>query len=578
MTIRDIAVAFGIEVDQKSVGAAENAIKGVKNMASKLLGAIGIGFSIAGIANLAEAAADAEALKSQFSQVFGDLEQDASDKLDKIADETGVTVNRMKGSFTQIAAFAKTTGMEQADALDIADRSMKAVADSAAFYDRSIEDVTNSLQSFLKGNFENDAALGLSCTETTRNTAANALYGKSFKDLSEAEKQLTLLQMVEDANKASGAIGQAARESDTWTNQLGNLKQNVQDLKAAAGNAFLKPAVMVLKLLNSLVSKATVGMKKLTSETGILTKAFNGMHALVKRLKPAIDRMMQTLQIGAKKGMGMVKNVIDKLGGVDNALKLLHISFSVEKSTSETANTAKVQIWNLSPANLNILDTKDCAIELQAGYANHIALILAGNVVTSSTEMDGADRMTEIEVVDGRVALRDTYISISRSGKVNSKEVFDQIAGEMGVSVVYSKGCKFKTLPHGFSYVGAAKTALKKLCKTCGLKWSIQNSVLQIRKPNEAITTRAYAAMGSKCDMSASSTLWKMCMLKSYLLIICYRLRKMPEQEKDMKMSSLHSGGTWKTIYIRYPKNLNAIIIRQTYTIIFMCMSQNCEK
>ena len=78
--------------------------------------------------------------------------------------------------------------MEQADALDIADRSMKAVADSAAFYDRSIEDVTNSLQSFLKGNFENDAALGLSCTETTRNTAANALYGKSFKDLSEAEK------------------------------------------------------------------------------------------------------------------------------------------------------------------------------------------------------------------------------------------------------------------------------------------------------------------------------------------------------------------------------------------------------
>lgn len=168
----------------------------------------------------------------------------------------------------------------------------------------SIEDVTNSLQSFLKGNFENDAALGLSCTETTRNTAANALYGKSFKDLSEAEKQLTLLQMVEDANKASGAIGQAARESDTWTNQLGNLKQNVQDLKAAAGNAFLKPAVMVLKLLNSLVSKATVGMKKLTSETGILTKAFNGMHALVKRLKPAIDRMMQTLQIGAKKGMG----------------------------------------------------------------------------------------------------------------------------------------------------------------------------------------------------------------------------------------------------------------------------------
>ena len=408
MTIRDIAVAFGIEVDQKSVGAAENAIKGVKNMASKLLGAIRIGFSIAGIANLAEAAADAEALKSQFSQVFGDLEQDASDKLDKIADETGVTVNRMKGSFTQIAAFAKTTGMEQADALDIADRSMKAVADSAAFYDRSIEDVTNSLQSFLKGNFENDAALGLSCTETTRNTAANALYGKSFKDLSEAEKQLTLLQMVEDANKASGAIGQAARESDTWTNQLGNLKQNVQDLKAAAGNAFLKPAVMVLKLLNSLVSKATVGMKKLTSETGILTKAFNGMHALVKRLKPAIDRMMQTLQIGAKKGMGMVKNVIDKLGGVDNALKLLAIiagAFFIVMNWSKIISGAKAFITLLtkmkglfSLANLKTLAIV-AAVVLLALIVEDFINFLMGNDSVIGTIFDkagiGADNARE---------------------------------------------------------------------------------------------------------------------------------------------------------------------------------------
>lgn len=170
----------------------------------------------------------------------------------------------------------------------------------------------------------------------------------------------------------------------------------------------------------------------------------------------------------------------------------LHISFSIEKSDSETANTAKVQVWNLSPANLKVLDTKDCVVELQAGYKNYISLILVGNVVTVTTEMDGADRMTEIEVVDGRVALRDTYISVSFSGKVNSKDVFNYIAGAMGVSVVYSKNCKFKTLPHGFSYVGAAKNALKKLCRTCGLAWCIQNSVLQIRKPNEAITARAY--------------------------------------------------------------------------------------
>lgn len=326
MTIRDIAVAFGFEVDKNSEKQAENSIKGVKNLASKLLGAIGIGFSIAGLSSLAEAAADAEALKSQFSQVFGDIEDEATAKIESIADNTGVAVNRMKGSFVQISAFAKTTGMETSDALALADRSMVAVADSAAFYDRSLEDVTNSLQSFLKGNFEQDASLGLSCTEVTRNAAANELYGKSFKDLAEDQKQLTLLKMVEDANAASGALGQAARESDTWTNQLGNLKQNLQDLKAVAGSTFLKPAVMVLKMLSNLTRAATTKLQELTGEGGSLTNAFDRMHAIVKKLKPSVDRMMQTLSNGAAKSIGFIKGVVDKLGGIENVLKVLAIA------------------------------------------------------------------------------------------------------------------------------------------------------------------------------------------------------------------------------------------------------------
>ena len=197
--------------------------------------------------NCINAASDASAASSQFSQVFGDMESQASKSLQTIADNTGIAENRMKGSYTQIAAFAKTTGLDTSDALSLADRAMVAVADSAAFYDRSLEDTTESLQSFLKGNYENDAALGLSCTEITRNEAANRLYGKSFNDLSEAQKQLTLLQMVEDANKLSGAMGQAARESDTWTNQTGNLKQAWTDFKAVLGDTVLPTAIEIVK-------------------------------------------------------------------------------------------------------------------------------------------------------------------------------------------------------------------------------------------------------------------------------------------------------------------------------------------
>lgn len=221
-----------------------------------------------------DAASDANAASSQFSQVFGDMESQASKSLQTIADNTGIAENRMKGSYTQIAAFAKTTGLDTSDALSLADRAMVAVADSAAFYDRSLEDTTESLQSFLKGNYENDAALGLSCTEITRNEAANRLYGKSFQDLSEAQKQLTLLQMVEDANKLSGAMGQAARESDTWTNQTGNLKQAWTDFQAALGQNVLPLAV-------DLVKKMATGVQELSSHMPEIIQTFKDWSPLI---------------------------------------------------------------------------------------------------------------------------------------------------------------------------------------------------------------------------------------------------------------------------------------------------------
>lgn len=200
-----------------------------------------------------ESAAEWEATVSQFSQVWGNMAVQADVSLNKIADKAGILPNRMRPSFIKIGAFAKTTGADTAQALDIASRAMVASADSAAFYDRSLEDTTESLQSFLKGNFENDAALGLSATETTRNAKANELYGKSFIELAEDQKQLTLLAMVEDANKLSGAFGQAERESDGFENQMGNLNQQITDFQNQIGRVMLPAFIDGLKILGGIV-------------------------------------------------------------------------------------------------------------------------------------------------------------------------------------------------------------------------------------------------------------------------------------------------------------------------------------
>lgn len=262
--------------------------------------------------SMVEATGGAQAMTAQFSEVFKGMEDEASKSLGAIADENTVLENRMKGSFTKIAAFAKTGGMDTADALDLADRSMRAVADGAAFYDRSLEDTTESLQSFLKGNFENDAALGLSATETTRNAAANDLYGKSFKDLDESQKQLTLLQMVEDANKVSGAMGQAARESDGLENVLGNMKQSWEDLKAAVGVAIFDTAIEGMKGLTEWVSN--LDAQKLAdglSATGTyLTETFG---PILGEIKEDLVGLWEVLnQGGAEEGMkGVLQDVQD---------------------------------------------------------------------------------------------------------------------------------------------------------------------------------------------------------------------------------------------------------------------------
>ena len=194
-----------------------------------------------------EIAANVNAMNSQFEQTFGDMQQAASDAIGRVAKDSGIIETRLKGIGTSIYAFAKTTGMESAEALGMMEEALQVAADSAAYYDRSLEDTTESLKSFLKGNYANDAALGLSCTETTRNTPANKLYGKSFMELSEAQKQMTLLQMVKDANELSGAMGQAARESDGWENVTGNLTESLKLLMATIGTPILSATVPVVK-------------------------------------------------------------------------------------------------------------------------------------------------------------------------------------------------------------------------------------------------------------------------------------------------------------------------------------------
>ena len=192
-----------------------------------------------------EAAAQVNAENSQFEQTFGDLGDNAAAAIQRVADSSGILDTRLRPAASQIYAFARASGGDAVESMDLMETALQAAADSAAYYDRSLEDTTDSLMSFLKGNFSNDAALGVSATETTRNAAAMELFGQKYNDLSEVQKQQTLLKMVTDAQELSGAMGQAAREAEGWENVQGNLNEALRQAKADIGQELL-PSVTEL--------------------------------------------------------------------------------------------------------------------------------------------------------------------------------------------------------------------------------------------------------------------------------------------------------------------------------------------
>nr|DAF65287.1 MAG TPA: minor tail protein [Siphoviridae sp. ct3tr1] len=326
-----------------------------------------------------EAAAQMQASNAQFTTVFGDMETQAREALNAIGQEMDIVPERLQGSFTQMASFAKTSGLDTAEALDLTSRATRAAADGAAFYDKSIESVTESLQSFLKGNFANDAALGISATETTRNAAANKLYGKSFKDLSEAQKQLTLLQMVEDGNKLSGALGQAARESDGLENVMGNLKQAGTNALSAIGQPLLEMLIPVFQALGNIIKgvadwfgtlpgpikEFVVILGTVVTAVGVIAPIFLTLQAAATALELSIGGMIAA----ALPIIGTAAAIAAAVAAVVVILKYLW-------ETNEGFRNAVTAVWEAISSVINTV----------VGEISNFIMSIFGTVVTWWTE------------------------------------------------------------------------------------------------------------------------------------------------------------------------------------------------
>ena len=183
----------------------------------------------------------------------------------------------------------------------------------------------------------------------------------------------------------------------------------------------------------------------------------------------------------------------------DPHMQGLHIGFDIDKDLTQQTNKCRVRVFNLSDATAKKMEREDSICLLEVGYSEDIGLrrIFVGEITSAWSHYDGGgNKITELELSDGQKAIRDCVVSLSYADNVSRRKVIDDIAAEMGLLVTYADGLTFTSFANGFSFIGAGRTCLDKVCAGTGLSWSIQNNVLQIIQTGgstkvEAVVLRA---------------------------------------------------------------------------------------
>lgn len=160
----------------------------------------------------------------------------------------------------------------------------------------------------------------------------------------------------------------------------------------------------------------------------------------------------------------------------------IRITFDISKDASEEPNDHTIRIYNLAAATRKALGEPDLRCVLYAGYAEEGGpmLMASGSVVFAYTRFEQPDIVTELIVKDGFIEIRDTAVSIGLGPGAQASSIIRDIARQMGLPLVMADELPDRRWQQGFSFYGAARTALHKVAQGAGLEWSIQNQQLQV--------------------------------------------------------------------------------------------------
>lgn len=287
MTIAKFINEVGFKVREGDVKKVNDSIKSIKSTATKLLGAIGIGFSLTKINALVE---EFGAANKQITSAVGEMEN-----MDAVQGQVLQKANAARLAYTDMAGYVSNLAKAGSDIFPVDDAIQFA----------------STVAKLMKTNGRNDSAI------SSMMEGFNKSFQKGIVDTETLNKMLE--QAPETANVLAQSLGVAKSQ---LLDMASNGKMTVQQLK----DAFMDASGEIDAAFQNSNMSISDGLKNIRNNWGLWLTQMNSTLGVTN----AIARAMVKFSDTAMRVMNRVRNAVvwlgDKLGGTDKVLKLIAIS------------------------------------------------------------------------------------------------------------------------------------------------------------------------------------------------------------------------------------------------------------
>ena len=242
VTIRDIMILLGFDVDEQSQNEAENSVKNLKNMATKALGAIGVAFSVAGAASFVKdcvsVASEVEEMQNKFDVVFQGMTDEVEAWAQSYSDAIGRNKNDIKTYLADQQNLLVGFGMTRQEGAELSKQMTTLALDLASFANLDETAAVNNMTKAVMGESEAAKALGAVLNDDTR---ARAMQAMGLSGTYEKLDQLTKMQVNYNAILAQSpdAIGDCERSLGSYKSTVVQFQSKLKEIKTLVGQFFM---------------------------------------------------------------------------------------------------------------------------------------------------------------------------------------------------------------------------------------------------------------------------------------------------------------------------------------------------